>query len=514
MRIAVFNRHWTTYGGGERYAGALAQALATDHDVHLLSPTPVDWARLEERLGLDLSRATRRTVPTDPHRLAAITREYDLLVTCSFMSTEHNEARRGIYVVLFPAHHGSAFQLAKRVGARLLGPVLDDDDVSVLWGHGFYPTERSGLGAFRWTGEKADLQLTLPTGTSTRVRLTFLAYRPRSVSPATVLVEVDGRVRARATVGGDLRPVALDVDLVGRGADEPLVLVIRSNTFALSRDGADGRHLGVPLSSVQVGRGARAWLLGRFPFLTASRRSLDFLETYQDIVSISEFTQRWVRHRWGRESHVIYPPVAFATGEGQKEPLILSVGRFFDVRYGHSKKQLELVRAFRILMTRGLRGWELHLVGSCQPLHAEYLARVRAEAQGLPVHFHVDAPGTELKELYRRASIYWHATGLGESERRHPERLEHFGISTVEAMGAGAVPIVTGKAGQTEIVRQDLNGYHFQSLDELVERTLMVARDPTLRRRLGDAARQRATEFSTERFAARVRALVDGAPSG
>jgi glycosyltransferase involved in cell wall biosynthesis len=514
MKIAVFNRHWATYGGGERYAGAFAQALATNHDVHLLSPTPVDWARLQERLGLDLSRTTQRTVPLDPYLLAAITREYDLLVTCSFMGAEPNEARRGIYVVLFPAHRGTAFRLAKHVAARLLGPMLRWDDVGVVWGHGFYSAERSRLQAFRWTSEKADLQLTLPANVPTHVRLTFLAYRPRSMSPATVLVEVDGRVRARTKVGGDLGSVPLDIELTGRGADAPITLVIRSDTFVPSDADGDSRRLGVPLSSVQVGTGPRAWLLGRFPFLAPSRREITFLETYQEIVSISEFTERWVRQRWGRESHVIYPPVTFATGERPKEPLILSVGRFFDQRYGHSKKQLELVRAFRILIARGLPGWELHLVGSCQPLHAEYLARVRAEAQGLPVHFHIDASGTELMELYRRASIYWHAAGLGESERRHPERLEHFGISTVEAMGAGAVPIVIGRAGQAEIVQPEVNGYHFRSLHELVARTELVARDSELRRRLAAAARLRAREFSTERFAARVRALVEGAPSG
>jgi len=514
MKIAVFNRHWTTYGGGERYAGAFAQVLATDHDVHLLSLTPVDWARLEERLGLDLSRTTPRTVPSDPHRFAAVTREYDVLVTCSFMGAEPNEARRGIYVVLFPAHRGGAFRLAKQVAARLLGPVLRSDDVGVVWGYGFHAAERSRLNVFRWTSEKADLQLTLPAGAPTHVRLTFLAYRPRSMSPATVLVEVDGRVLARTKVGGDLRPVALDVELTGRGADAPVTLVIRSETFVPGSADGDSRQLGVPLSSVQVGTGPRAWLLGRFPFLASSRREFDFLETYQEIVSISEFTRRWVRQWWGRESHVIHPPVTVATGVGRKEPLILSVGRFFDERYGHSKKQLELVRAFRILIARGLAGWEFHLVGGCQQAHAGYLARVRAEAQGLPVHFHIDAPGTELMELYRRASVYWHAAGLGESERRHPERLEHFGISTVEAMGAGAVPIVVGKAGQTEIVQQGVNGYHFQSLNELVERTLLVARDPVLRRRLMTAARERAAEFSTEQFAARVRALVEGVRSG
>jgi len=331
-------------------------------------------------------------------------------------------------------------------------------------------------------------------------------------------VEVDGKVRARTKVGGDMRAVKVDVDLVGRGADEPIALVIRSNTVVPTGAGAAGdmRRLGVPLASVRVGKGVRSWLLGRLPFLAPSRPSVDFLatyQTYQEIVSISEFTRRWMRDRWGRESHVIYPPVAFETGGAQKEPLILSVGRFFDQRFGHSKKQIEMVRAFRALVARGLPGWELHLVGGCQQQHAEYLARVRAEARGLPVHFHIDASGRELKELYGRASIYWHATGFGESERRHPERLEHFGISTVEAMGAGAVPIVVGMGGQGEIVQHEVNGYHFRSVEDLVARTHLLANDPALRRRLADAARQRAGEFSTERFAARVRALVNDAPS-
>ena len=511
MKVAVLNRHWATQGGGERYAGALAEALATDHDVHLLSPTRVDWPQLEERLGLDLSRTTPRMVPSDPGLSMPITREYDVLVNCSFMSAEPNGARRGIYVVLFPTRRGGASSLAKRVGARVLGPVLKRDDVGMAWGDGFHPAERSGLGVFRWTSAEAVVHLMLPAGTPTRVRLTFLAYRPRAVRPATVLLEVDGRVQACTKVGGDLRPVHLDVELVGRGGGGTIALVIRSDTFVPDDGDGDSRHLGVPLASIQVGRGARAWLLGRLPFL-ASRPAGDFVATYQEIVSISEFTRRWVRRWWERDSRVIYPPVAFATGGDHREPLILSVGRFFDERFGHSKKQLELVRAFRTLVTRRLPGWELHLVGGCQRRHAEYLTRVRAEAQGLPVHFHIEAPGAKLRELYRRAGIYWHAAGLGESERRHPERLEHFGISTVEAMGAGAVPIVVGKAGQAEIVQHEVNGYHVRSLGELAARTLQVAQDPGLRGRLADAARRRAGEFSTKRFAERVRALVnDGA---
>jgi len=368
---------------------------------------------------------------------------------------------------------------------------------------------------FRWTTDEADVYLTLPAGESTRVRLTFLAYRPPTAPPANVQVEIDGRLGGRATVGADLRPVELDLTVIGRGRDEPIGLVIRSDTFTPNGNGAggDSRQLGVPLATIQWGKGARSWLLGRYPFLGNTQLPADYLATYQQIVSISEFTRRWVWRRWGRQSHVIYPPVAFPPDGGPKEPLILSVGRFFDQDCGHSKKQLEMVRAFRTLVAQGLTGWKLHLVGGCQQSHAEYLERVRAEATGLPVQFHIDAPGKELLDLYSRASIYWHAAGFGESERRHPERLEHFGISTVEAMAAGAVPIVVGKAGQGEIVQHDVNGYHFRSLEHLVARTRQVAQDAGLRQRLAAAARERANEYSTRRFAARVRALVGSAPS-
>src|SRR5215470_2280906 len=178
MKVAVYNRYWTTLGGGERYAGGLAEVLSADHDVHLLSPTRVDWSLFEERLGIDLSRTTPREVPLDPKGFTQITSEYDLLVTCSFMSTEFNGARRGIYVVLFPAQATSAVRAAKSIGSRVLAPALVREDSSLVWGSGFHPAERSGRGVFRWTTEAADLYLTLPKGERTRVRLTFLAYRP------------------------------------------------------------------------------------------------------------------------------------------------------------------------------------------------------------------------------------------------------------------------------------------------------------------------------------------------
>jgi glycosyltransferase involved in cell wall biosynthesis len=152
-------------------------------------------------------------------------------------------------------------------------------------------------------------------------------------------------------------------------------------------------------------------------------------------------------------------------------------------------------------------GWELHLAGGCHSDAASqtYLATLREQAQSLPVVFHPNAEPAVLDDLYAHASLFWHATGYGETR---PERLEHFGITTVEAMATGAVPVVVGRAGQREIVEHGVSGFHIDSVRELAERTRELVEDESLRRWLGAGARRRAEAFSADRFAERARSLV------
>src|SRR5690606_20271040 len=185
------------------------------------------------------------------------------------------------------------------------------------------------------------------------------------------------------------------------------------------------------------------------------------LDTYDRILSNSRYTQRWVERLWGRESGRLHPPVGMVP-PGEKAPIILSVGRFFLPGTGHNKKQLEMVEAFRRLVERGgADGWEYHLVGGCAPEHRPYLDRIRAAAAGLPVVLHVDATGAELRDLYARASIFWHAAGLGEDpggvdhDRHRPGR---HGLDRRDAEVLVAV-------GQVEIVDQGVTGYRFATLD-------------------------------------------------
>jgi glycosyltransferase involved in cell wall biosynthesis len=147
-------------------------------------------------------------------------------------------------------------------------------------------------------------------------------------------------------------------------------------------------------------------------------------------------------------------------------------------------------------------------VGGCAPADRGYLDAVRTAAGDLPVVLHVDASGGELDRLYREAAVYWHAAGMGEDEDAHPDRMEHFGITTVEAMSAGAVPVAFAAAGPLEAFRDGVEGFHVRSGRQFADATERLLLEPHGRDRMAAAAAERARSFGMEAFADRLRACV------
>jgi glycosyltransferase involved in cell wall biosynthesis len=236
------------------------------------------------------------------------------------------------------------------------------------------------------------------------------------------------------------------------------------------------------------------------------------VDGFQLIICQSQFVRQWVRRLWERDSIVVNPPIDVPSEDPDwdaKEKLILSVGRFF--AGGHNKRHDLLAQSFREIYDGGQRDWELHLVGSLHrdsSADQEYFARVVRLARGYPIHIHTDAPREQLQDLYRRASIYWHAAGHGSDQATRPALMEHFGMTTAEAMGYGAVPVAIARGGQPEVVEDGVTGYLWDSLADLKARSVQLMADPALRRRLGEAARSVSCRFSRAEFKRRMAAAL------
>ena len=242
-----------------------------------------------------------------------------------------------------------------------------------------------------------------------------------------------------------------------------------------------------------------------------TRAEIQALAAYDAIVANSEYSRRWVRHYWHRDSQVLYPPIDLLQPE-IKENIILHVGRFFVG--GHNKKHDVLVDAFRALLARLPTGesWELHLAGGITPgaEHQAYADRIRAMAGGLPVRIHHGIDHLAMAELFGRARIYWHATGYGADLQRFPDQAEHFGMSIAEAMSAGAVPVVYAEGGPAEIITPGVDGLVWRTPGALVKDTLELIQQPDRQAAMSSAAIIRSRDFETRAFMRRARVMWDG----
>lgn len=242
--------------------------------------------------------------------------------------------------------------------------------------------------------------------------------------------------------------------------------------------------------------------------LARRRRDTSWVESYTGFLANSTYTSSWIKRLWDVDSTVVYPavrPVVEGVPPSAKEPLIASIGRFFDPALGHSKKQSDMLSAFTLMHESGRdvasgRPWRLVFVGGADGSSREYVLGVRRAAVGLPVDVLVNRPRVVVEDTLRSASIYWHGAGWDEDPQRHPERFEHFGIAVVEAMLAGCVPVVFGEAGPAEIVRHGVDGYHWHTLEQLVEFTSVLMNDPDRRAAMAASAVERGREFSLQRF--------------
>ena len=518
MRIAVYDAWLHTLGGGEKHMLEAALALAERHEVHIHSHRPVTKEMLETATGLRLGNLKLCIEPNAPAKhISRRFRDYDFFINATHDSLLPNPCARGLRLLFFPPPRpnrilASAARAAE-AAARSLG--------SPRYSEGFYGPERVGRGWFRNTGGTAEIITASSSG-----RLRFMAGNA-SQAPKIVAILIEGREVHRAEIPptkGGFKPVG-PIAVPSSGGVAPTVQIrVGGVTAALGACEAEDREIGIAVADPSADS------LLEIPYRLLTRRLFprlgeaieringaggrDDLASYDRIVANSHFTAAWLRRWWDLPCEVVHPPVEAMdtpSSMASKRPEILSVGRFFVG--GHGKNHRMMLETFaRMIRREGLTGWTLRLIGAsgAAPADRVYLAGLRSLASTLPVQIETDVDITRIREAYRRASIYWHAAGFGRNEKRSPEALEHFGIAPVEAMSAGAVPVVFDGGGVRETVEDGKSGYLWRSASRLREISWRLIRDASLRNRAATAAAARSKQFSPERFRKDFTGMVEG----
>ncbi len=208
--------------------------------------------------------------------------------------------------------------------------------------------------------------------------------------------------------------------------------------------------------------------------LSLSSMTPDFYESYRQaarsayknmmlnstVLTNSEFSRKAIVKTFGVDSTVLYPPVdvdtfrgASLSSDARDDGNILVISRF------HMSKKIENAIQLAKLLKQNEIGKRIDIVGNISPDGIGYFNYLRSlvKRHNLEnfVRFEVNVRFDRLLDLMRKAKAYL-----------HPMPGEPFGISTVEAMSAGIIPVVPDIGGHTEFVPAR---YQFHTFGQGVE---------------------------------------------
>lgn len=191
---------------------------------------------------------------------------------------------------------------------------------------------------------------------------------------------------------------------------------------------------------------------------------------------------------------VIYPPIDIESfsnchNSNSRKNQVLVIARF------SAEKQIEKA----ILIAKLLRNIKFKILGSLLPVNQSYFNNIQQMIQDYGLNDRVqlipNATKDEMINAMSSSTIYLH-TMHGE----------HFGISIVESMAAGLIPIVPSYGGCSEIVPREYQYTTIQDAVDCISKNIDHY-DSTKRKFVYEIAKQ----FTPENFTRNLKSLIDQA---
>jgi len=182
------------------------------------------------------------------------------------------------------------------------------------------------------------------------------------------------------------------------------------------------------------------------------------------VLTNSGYTRKAIFNAFNIDAKILYPPVDVETFQeialksNQRDDMVLVISRIAP------DKQIEnAIEVARIMRGRGI-GKIMTIAGNLHYYDHQYYQQMKNMIADYDLSDYVSLQTnisfSRLIQLVQLAKVYF-----------HPRIDEHFGISIVEAMASGLVPVVSNIGGHTEFVPSK---YHFHTLGHAADLTALA----------------------------------------
>jgi glycosyltransferase involved in cell wall biosynthesis len=188
------------------------------------------------------------------------------------------------------------------------------------------------------------------------------------------------------------------------------------------------------------------------------------------VLTNSELSRRAITGAFGIDNvYILSPPVDIGTFRDavlRSEDNIRNDIIIIVCRIDPSKQIQNAIKLAKILKDRNV-GKGMKIVGSLYYYNFKYYSYLEQMVRDLDltdyITFEANASLDKMLSIMREAKVYFHPATRGEAPS---QRGEQFGMSIVEAMAAGLIPIVPDIGGPTEFVPKK---YQYSTLEQAAE---------------------------------------------
>lgn len=495
-KAVVYDKWLSTLGGGEVVACNFAKALIdNNYELTFVCGKKVDPKIIKDKLGIDLSKAIFLEIWNDEKKLQEITKNKDIFINASYMDYMSGNASKNFYYTSFPTesyNNIKGFILNNFIYPKIVKYIKPIEfieqpkSITSQSNHLLYQLDKNLKIAFSFLQLNKTYKL--------KFSLFLESFNKKNLEQITWKIDTNKIKNSLVKIDHNHNIVKVEIDFIPQNQTTNLEFININNInniFLINPKILTNNIVQFITKSFyeKINSRLRA---GIFSNISQRMKSFDL------VFANSGYTSYWIKKYWNVNSQVLYPPVEmlfrkYNLEKNKKENKICSVGRFFTL--GHSKKQEIMIEAFKKMYDSGIKNWELHLAGGLgnEPTSIKFMGELQKAAKNYPVFFHINCSRKEIEELYLSSKIYWHAAGFGENKKKNPIKFEHFGITPIEAMSLGCIPVLYNGGGLPETVKtilpNEFNLHIYNSIDELVLKTKNIIKE-----------RSSNSVFTTEKF--------------
>ncbi len=213
----------------------------------------------------------------------------------------------------------------------------------------------------------------------------------------------------------------------------------------------------------------------QFPFDTykdVENKKKNNIKNYNHIFLNSDFTEFYYkkftnRYLNNQKINVIYPSsiknikIDDIDNYEKKENSFVMIGRIFDYNTNAHNKNFDIaLKYFENLSFQNNHNFEIHIIGK---VYSNKMLNKLKSFKIKNIYFHTNCSDDEKNKILEKSQYILNMTGLNRNNIKECFAYEHFGISIIEGINYGCIPISVNGGYPSYYIKNNENGYIFNN---------------------------------------------------